>query len=318
MINFNTILTESKKSSNTPAVDVNEILLGYYALGSWTGYQDKSKVKQQLNQRKKEIEPEKYELQDRRAEEMAKASINWAHNNGYKGNVTKVWWTARPESLSKIFGFKIDSRSNPTDTLFQFQDGQYLGVSAKSTKNKGELTFISPGIGTFDKDLGLSLSKDIKKKEEKIINELDLPKVQSKRKAYIKANPDVKEKTDEYGKIIMMDVRDKILQKLSSMSQEDLRQYILSKWLRSSDTIYPRYIVTTGRYGEKNKPIQVDIKDPMKNSKLVAMNGKLKVYPVGTFSIGIEGDGTKLFKCRVKYEDRKIASTIKLNIDGWS
>jgi hypothetical protein len=113
MINFNRFLIEAKKSSNsnTPESDVNEILLGYYALGeTWTGFQQKSDAKKQLNKRKLEIDPDHYELQDRRAKEMASASLIWAHDNGYKGKVAKFWWTARSDALTKIFGFKIDSR----------------------------------------------------------------------------------------------------------------------------------------------------------------------------------------------------------------
>ena len=48
--------------------DVNEILLGYYILGStWNGFQDEVVVKNQLSVRSKQLDKEEYEIQEERA-----------------------------------------------------------------------------------------------------------------------------------------------------------------------------------------------------------------------------------------------------------
>ena len=57
---------------NTPRADINEILVGYYVLGStWTGFNQQRYVKDQLAQRRKLVGEDLYAIQVEQAKKMA-------------------------------------------------------------------------------------------------------------------------------------------------------------------------------------------------------------------------------------------------------
>ncbi len=307
-----------QEAAETIGADVNEILLGYYLLGGkWAGFQGASDAKKQLEARKEQMTPEMYDIQADRAKAMAKETMAWAKENGYKGKVKKAWWTARPGILSQAVGQPVDSRKNPTDTLIQFSDGKFLGISAKSSGQNVEIGFKNPGIGTLDKDLGLNISQMIKKEEEKVVKKHDLPASKKARKAFIRENPEIQKDTRAKGLKILGMVRDTVIKKLSSMKQEDLRRYLLTSWMDAGSEVYPPYIKVTGRFGGK-KQATADIVDPIKNPKLDAILQKpIKLHANGTDSIGVEAKGKRIMSGRAKYESEKIASSVKFSVEGW-
>ena len=125
---------------------------------------------------------------------MAKESIRWAKANGYSGNVSKVWWTARPGSMSEAVGAEVDQKKNPTDILVKFSAGPangWLGLSAKATKGKGDIGFKNPGIGSMEQDLGIQLFSVIEKMENEAVDKLKLPASKSERKEYIRKHKNI-------------------------------------------------------------------------------------------------------------------------------
>lgn len=307
------------EAAETLASDVNEILVGYYALGgTWTGFQDSKDAKSQLDSRLKQIGEESYKIQDERAMVMADEIKKWAKDNGFKGKIVKAWWTARPGVLSKAVGIPVDSRKNPTDTLLQFSDGKFLGISAKSSKGSTEITFKNPGIGTLDRDLKLSNASMIKDMEQKVIDKLGLPASAKDRKTFIRSNDDIRDKTIAAGLEILKSVRDATLKKMNSMDQEELRQYLLTAWMDAGDENYPPYIKVTGRFGGDQKAAVADIVDPQQNPKIDAIVAlPIKVEAKGSDSLGITAKGKRICAGRFKYESEKIASTIKMEVSGW-
>ena len=302
----------------TPGIDVNEIMLGFYALGNtWSGFQNANEAQKQLDIRKKQVDEKTYDIQSKRAKVMADEVKKWAKKNGYKGNVIKAWWTARPNVLSKAIGADVDSSKNPTDTLLQFADGNFLGVSAKSTKGSSEIGFKNPGLGRIDKDLGLDNTSIRSGIENNTIAELGLPKNQKARKKYIRNNEEIKKRTNKIGLEIIEKIRDNTLNKMKSMNQEELRKYILGSWMDAGSEMYPRYIKVTGRYGDK-KPVKADIVDPLSNPKLKALlSNTIKLEPLGVASIGVSAGGKKLMRARVKWESEKLASSMDFSVEGW-
>lgn len=311
---FYTFLNEQK---NTLAADVNEILVGYYALGgTWKGFQNTSYVKKQLENRKNQIPIDEYNDQMGRAQVMVHEILKWARSNGYSGSVKRVWWTARPGELSKAVDQKVDSRKNPTDTLFQFTDGGFLGISAKSTKGKGDIGFKNPGIGTINKALKLNLTDIQKKMTDDAVDKLDLPKNMKERKKYIRDNANVKTRTQSIGDEILSTLRDTLFKTLNSLSQKDMKDHIFSHWMDVDDSMFPYYIKATGH--GKNGKYTAKISDPLNNPKANAISsGNIEVMPIGTNSIGVTADGNRIMKMRFKYESEKIASSVKLSGDPW-
>ena len=306
-----------EEQANTLSADVNEIMLGYYAVGgSWRRFVDSKSARQVLKQREAELGPEVIEMQSGRAKEMAKATIEWANENGFDGNPVKAWWTARPNSLSKAVGADVDSRKNPTDTLLQFADDSFLGISAKSTKGAGDIGFKNPGIGSLAKALNINLVKYAAGKTKKAMEDFDLPKPQKARKDFLRKNLEIREQTIAIGIKILASLRNALLRHLKGLDQEDIREHIVSVWMDAEES-YPYYIKVTGH--GKVEPFSVSIMDPLDNPKLKALLADpVTVARVGNDSVGILAGGKRIMRIRFKYESEKLASSIKLSGDPWT
>lgn len=194
MKTYQSFITET---ANTVLADINEIATGLILNKNiWFDPEAKKQYEMRIAQVSKE------QLDDAvgKAEAMAAEFIKWAKANGYSGDVKKVWWTARPGSMSAAVGEKVDQKKNPTDILIQFTSGPangFLGLSAKATKQKGDIGFKNPGIGTVDKSLGLDLGGYAKDQIAIAIKDFGLPVSASARKTFIRSNSDIKSKTDQ-------------------------------------------------------------------------------------------------------------------------
>ena len=186
---------------------------------------------------------------------MAKAAMAWAKQNGYNGN-PKVYWTARPGSLQEAVDpsgkISIDSRKNPTDILLKFNRGPsngFLGISAKSTKGTTDIGFKNPGIGTVEKNLKIQLSDINEKAISNIIKTFKLPTSSAARKAKIRSNKTTQEATIAIGTKVLFDIRETLYKKLSKMSSDELRKYIMPPLLaRTPDQKIPLVTVTSKGY----------------------------------------------------------------------
>lgn len=300
---------------NTLGADVNEILMGYYVAGeNWNMFDNPQEVQLQLKKRKKEISSQEYKDQDGRAREMAKEALEWARENKYKGKVVKVYWTARSGVLQKAVGKDVDQRKNPTDILIKFSDGKFLGLSAKSTGQSGDIGFKNPGLGHIEKEFGLDLYQIVKDMELKAVKKYKLPPSAVERKHFIREHPDIQVKTIEYGTKILTTLRDAFMNKLKELSQEDLRKYVLKYWLDVDENIFPYYIKITGR--GKSGNYSADVHDPLNNPKLKkVMLDKLELEPGANTYVGLVAGGKKILKMRFKYESEKLGSPVKMSGD---
>jgi hypothetical protein len=299
------------ESANTDSADVNEIMFGYYMTGTWANFVDFAKAQKQLEIKKKKIGQKAYDSQDEKAKAMADEVIAWSKKNGYSGVVQKVWWTARPGVLSRAVGRTVDSRKNPTDVLIGFSGGEFLGVSAKSTKKQGDIGFKNPGMGTVERKLGISLSQIPNTALETLLGEFPtLSKSSKARKEEIRSDPKIKSRAEELGRVVLSDIADVLLKTVSSKS--DVLDYLLDDWLDAKDEVYPRYIKVTGmRRGAK-------VEDPLANSKISALaSGDIEFVKIGNDSVGVLADGKKILKMRAKYESQKLASSMKFSGDPW-
>jgi len=303
--------------SNTIGADINEIMMGFFLAGSsWSKFGNGADAKKAVEERKKMVKPEIFDDQVGRAKAMASAVLSWGKQNGYKEGIKKVWWTARPGILSQAVGRPIDSRTNPTDILLDFGGGKFLGVSAKSTKGSGDIGFKNPGLGTMSKNLGVDFASIIQDIDAKIIKKFKLPAGIKARKAFIRSDAAIQQKTIEGGTKVLNILRDALLSHFKTMDQKSLRKHIITNWLDAEGTD-PYYIKVTGHGSGGN--FTADVNDPINNDKFKLLsNGKIDVMAVGNDSVGITADGKKMLKMRFKYESEKMASSIKLSGDPWS
>ena len=302
-------------TANTVLSDINEIYTGYVLAGNkWFD----SSAKLQYDQRVKQAKPEEVADAEGKARAMAEYFIDWAKDNKYKGFVNKVWWTARPNSMTSAVGRFVDQKKNPTDILVKFNDGPadgFLGLSAKATQGSGDIGFKNPGVGTIDTNLTMSLATDYKLLLQDTITRFKLPNPATERKIYIRTHPEVKKETEEIGVKMMAEMRDKLLERLLKFKQQELLKYLLSDWM-DAEIQYPPYIKVTGQ-GSK-PPYKATVMDPVKNEKLDALSKyPITLEKVGNESIGVKAGAKKIMKIRFKFESEKMASSLKLSGDPW-
>ena len=305
------------ESRNTIRADINEILFAYYAAGEeWNNIANATCVQESLNNRREDLGEEGFLIQDGRAKAMVEAALAWANTNGFDGLPRRVWWTARPNVLSRAVGQPVDSRKNPTDVLLQFEDESFLGISAKSTKSKGDIGFKNPGIGSLSQELGINLGGFVSNVEKETISKLNLPLSKKQRKIFIRQNPEIQKQTVEIGTQILTTLRDALYDHLQTLDEEDLRTHITDVWLDAGD-LFPYYIKVTGR-GNK-KPYSATVEDPVNSPKLKAFAAdSIRLIKLGGGSIGIIAGNKKIMKMRFKYESEKLASSLKLSGDPWA
>ena len=300
-------------SRNTDLADVNEIYCAYALNGN--EFPD-SASESQYNKKLNMITEEQANQQIGRAIAMVDEFLTWAKRNGYSG-IQETYWTARPGfSFKAVVGVDVDQRKNPTDVLIIFKKGGYLGLSAKSTKGKGDIGFKNPGVGTVDKDLGLKLNDINKKEQDNIVKQFKLPASASARKAEIRKNKALQMQTDRLGSKVLSDCRNILLKKLNTLKPEERRDYIIKSWIDASEELYPPYVKVTGR-GTKD-PYSASVEDPLNNPKLKAiLNERITFEEVGNDSVGVKAGSKKILKMRFKYESEKLASSLKMSGDPW-
>tara|TARA_Y100000034_G_scaffold135848_1_gene209443 strand:- start:1210 stop:2160 length:951 start_codon:yes stop_codon:yes gene_type:complete len=315
MLSFRQYIKEAMATPNTVLADINEIHVGYILAGNkWFD----SDAKKQFNARVKQAQPDEVADAMGKADAMAVEFLKWSKKKGYSGRVKDVWWTARPNSMSKAVGYPVDQRKNPTDVLILFTGPgktAFLGLSAKATKGKGDIGFKNPGIGTVDKSLNLKMQDVFKKAEAKTIEKFTLPKGSKDRKKFIRDNKGIQQHTIQIGIELMSGLRDTLLIRMKKMKQPELLAYLLSDWM-DAEVNSPPYIKVTGM-GNK-PPYTAAVVDPLSNDKLSALGSQIiKLEAVGNESIGVIAGKKKIMKIRFKFESEKMASSMKLSGDPW-
>jgi hypothetical protein len=316
MKSFKTFIQDLNELNLTSSADVNEILLAWYMVDSdWRKVHDGRKIKSLYDKVQSSLSDEEFENQSERAWAMATAIDEWSAKNGYRGGIVKSWWTARKGVLSKAVGYEVDSRKNPTDVLLQFGDKQFLGISAKSTKGKGDIGFKNPGAGTFDRILGSSLSDMIKRHQTDFATKHNLSHSASIRKKEIRSDDTLIKASGEARTLMLNDLRNHLMKTFSSMKEDDLREFILDECM-DAKPILPKYIKVTGH--GKSPNYSASIHDPLKDDKATAVAADtLEISNVGNDSIGILAGGMKILKVRLKQESQAMASALKISCDPW-
>lgn len=300
--------------ANTHGADINELLLGYFLNNSkWFSTEAES----QFKLKKKMVSDDEILAQTGRANAMADAVVIYLKQNHKGARVTKVWWTARPGSLSAAVGREVDQRKNPTDILVQLSNKEFVGLSAKSTGGGGDIGFKNPGLGTVEKALNLKLGMIAESAVASAIKTYKLPASTDARKQMIRSKAPIQAATQIMGEKVLAKIRDVMFDKLKGLPQKNLREYVLNYWMDANTGLYPPYYKVTG-HGKPEGPFTAKIEDPLSNPKLKAVSKEtLTVEKNGTSAIGIAAGGKKILKMRAKYESEKLASSVKFSGEPW-
>ena len=334
--NFRAVVRESR---NTHGADVNEILFAYIAAGNTfgDGFVNGEEAEAILREKTSRVEEPEYEDQYQRAVHSFEQTMEWAVENGWDGNVARVWWTARPNVLASASRlplgdgtFQEASPGNPTDVLLQFDDEKFLGVSLKSMKPpKGDIGFKNPGVGAIGRSLDINLIAALNQMDANALDQLGVPQMtQDKRKKWLRqqANSAIRTETEKVGKLMLGTLRDVLMAHMESMSVDEVRKHILSQWMDAGD-LYPYYIKVTGR-GTAAKGYNASAEDPSNNDQFRALVSadSFRLHKAGTgkdweATIGVEavtnGKPSRILKMRFKFESEKLASSLKMSGDPY-
>lgn len=303
----------SKKTANSQSVgaDVNEIFFGYYLTKNWSDFEDSSTVQNELSQRRRRISKTEVMDQEERAKIMAQITLNWMKKNGYDGKIVRKWWPKQDSAMiTKAVGYTVDLDKNPLDILVKTDSGKFLGLSAKSGKGTGNIPFKNPGLGSIERDLELKLKKHYKEAESQMLKKFpNLPKCNAKRKKWFKENKEFYEKNiqkSKFVKYVFENIRNDMYDKLKTLSNEKIWEYIKNSWMDAGYS-EPSYIIVTGR-GTNGKYSAEIIDDRM---KLDIKN--IRMEKEGWDKIRIFTKESKLLDMRVKFESTQMATSIKFS-----
>ena len=290
--------------------DVNEIFFGYYLTNNWNDFENSKKIQQELDERSKRISPIEVNNQKERAKEMAKVTLEWMKNNGYDGKIVKKWWPKQNSGMiSQAVGYEVNLDKNPLDILIQTDKKIFLGLSAKSTKGGGRVPFKNPGIGTVESDLELKLKHHYEDAVKKMLIKFpELPKTNVERKKAFKVDRKFYEKNIQKSIFVQHTfegIRKDIYDKLVTLSQKELWDYIKNNWM-DAGFVQPPYIIVTGR--GTNDKFTADVREA---DELDIQN--LTIEKVDWDKVRIFTKGKKLLDMRVKFESNQMATSIKFS-----
>lgn len=294
--------------ANTHGADINELAFGYFLNGEkWFS----ADAEAQFKEKKKLVSPDEFAQQMGRARAMADVSLAFIKQH-YRSSVKKVWWTARPGSMSEAVGREVDQRKNPTDILVQLANKEFVGFSAKSTAGKSDIGFKNPGLGTVETALQIKLQPILESAVTKAVKQYKLPSASNARKSAIRSKPAVQAATQAMGEKVLQQIRDAMYAKLTKLDQPKLRKYVLQYWMDSSTDLFPPYYKVTGM--GKDMPYTAKLEDPLNNPKLTAIKTQpIKIEKNGTSAIGVSAGSKRILKMRAKFESEKLASNVKFS-----
>lgn len=219
----------------------------------------------------------------------------------------RVWWTARPTSNM--------SKDNPTDVLTQYR-GNLLGISAKNSSSKKDLSFKNMGAAKLSELLSTSFQPVIEQLMNRALdNYPDLVGITANSRKYkIRLDPELQDKTRLSGGIVVSEYIEYLLSVIQSApltSKVELVKHLLG--LIQEDKI--PYVKITS-YGDNS----ISIVDPSKdevNDQLDDPNVNLHFGRLTNNTISVMINNRRLLKIRGKWTSEPLASSIKILGEPW-
>jgi len=267
---------------------------------------------------------DKKDVVQKLAKENAKDLKSQLEKEGY--TIDEVVWTAqlRGDGLAKAAGIEgLNERNNQSDILFKVtnKDGEKetLGVSLKaatgSTTYPRDIPFFNGGLGTESRRFGLQgLDEETNKMAADARSKLGITsKGQSAQKAAIKGDASLKKQADAEGAKITQLVRDRMINQMQTMDQNELRGLLstMTGAPTGAGAALKTYKLTGYAKGSQSTKIEdaVDGRVP----RALREAARFTIVPTGNSSIRIEADGVPLMKVRAKYASQALASSIKFS-----
>lgn len=308
-------------SDNHHASNVNEISVGYFLNHNrFPAWQFGSSEEQSLKDKEKIESREERAAQSFRGYRQAHAVFQYLRTVHPTEKIEQVHWVGQLNTMTPVVGFPVEQRENPADLLLQFESGQFLGISCKSTTTHKDICFKNLGVSHFKDVLGLDLHALSKEAEQQFLEDYpELPTKQIERKKYLRAHPHLHNECEKRGTHVMGRAGRMLTRVLKLLPQETLRAYLLRYWL--NDACNPPWIRCTGwGTGKTRYEYHAHIGDPSLNEGPYMMKEycAVRTQPLTletrgkyTQNVAVKAGDVNAFKIRGKYESQKLASAMK-------
>jgi hypothetical protein len=212
--------------------DLNELSLGYFLNGEkWWSPECREVFESRVRTLKADNKQD-IVIQVERSRHMATEVFTYTGQQ----SIASVFWVSRGNGADI---YPDMSATHPADLLLEFQNHEWLGVSAKSTNGRGDIGFKNPGLGTIEKALSVNLSGRISEVTQEMVKRFSLPDAQEARKKYLRAHTAIQSVTTMQGTLLLNEIRAKVLDACQNVSQDALRTFLLTSLLDSDSDTWP-------------------------------------------------------------------------------
>lgn len=199
---------ENKSTSDTNG-KIHEVLVAHNLNGGKFINADHKKAHDDLAKTLGGTRSERYKDEVKKAHT---ASEGIRSKIGDKG-ITRVGWTSQPGAIREFTKGKHDvsQHEDPSDVMIEHHNGDYTGVSLKSTtSHSAKPGFSNEGRAKVDKRLGVNTDSHIKNAKQEIVNKRSefSGMTDAAAKAHIKSNPKLAKEMADHGSKVLEKVRD--------------------------------------------------------------------------------------------------------------
>lgn len=270
------------------------------------GKETDQNIQEELTKIREKLGDEETEYRINQSKSMVKQSLLWAKENGYNGDISEVFWTARPGAM-KDAGFPdVPQQKHPADLVVKFSDGKSLGISAKSSKtDNAKLPFKNRGINSLERELGFDLDDEQKKRESNFLSKVGV-RSKSELKKKMRSNKRINKQAQIEGRRILKQVQNKIVEQFSKT--DPVADALENMFLDTNDFGLP-YIKVTGLATKRAK-----VDDPLNNSTITKLKKAKSVdfQATGGSNVRVLADGKVVMNIRPVYMNEKLATGIKV------
>jgi hypothetical protein len=278
---------------NTDIATLNETLITYYLSNEkWTD----STAKDRYYSKHNKISKKELDAIHTKSKNMAIMFMNQTDKN-----IKKSWWTPTEKILSEKINRPI--KDNPSDVLVQFDDGTYLGLSAKHCKdNYKKIPFKNLALKTVDTFFDGSMLEYSKDYIKECVSQYNLPASLKERKQYIRNNPTLNALTRQEGEIIREKINLDFYEILCNTDISVVEQFLKTKVINVTTDL--KYLKLTCH----NKGVKIE--DPFIYTKPFE-NLKFHIPEKSKYSVTFTNQESYILNFRWKWNTEPLCGTIK-------
>lgn len=251
------------------------------------------------------LSPETIESRLESVSDMTSAVFDYLESSGLDSAIKDIFWTAKPGTLHQYGFVDIDQKRHPADLVISFVNGQYLGISVKSTLQHAakRLTFKNRGAGKLSEIFGVDLLEPNNKFTNNFINKYNLKTNAIDRKEQILKRTKLIEAANISRNKVLKQTRDILLDCLKRKGDISL---LKNEFLDSDDQGLPYIKITSTKHGVE-----------LANSSIAnSLNPstRIKFVATGNDSIIVQANGERLFTIRCKLSSKPMCSSVVFDI----